>query len=129
MRDDLASDVAINAHIGHRVKSARKRAGLTQAALADAIGVTYQQVQKYERGVTRLSAHQLFNVACLLDVTIESLFDGLPRPKGAGDRPVDWMNLDAESLALAYRVATASPRLRMAISGLIDHLGVLAADD
>ncbi|MFL9827723.1 helix-turn-helix domain-containing protein [Rhodoplanes sp. SY1] len=61
--------------IGRNIRFYRLRRGLSQSALARAIGVTYQQVQKYERGLNRISAAQLYRAATALGVPIPILFE------------------------------------------------------
>ena len=64
--------------IGAAIRQARTAASMTQEALASALGVTYQQVQNYERGSVRITASSLKFIADLLDTPIERFFDGLP---------------------------------------------------
>ena len=68
----------INAHLGARIRLRRRLLGLSQTHLADAIGLTYQQVQKYERGINRMAAATLYRIAEALDVPIGFFFDDLP---------------------------------------------------
>ena len=77
----------IDKHVGARVRLARSLAGLTQSAVADALDLTFQQVQKYEKGSNRLSAAKLVRLAKLLRQTPEWFFDDLPdEVQGAGVR-------------------------------------------
>lgn len=64
----------IDVQVGQRISLLRERAGLTQVDLGKAIGVTFQQVQKYEKGTNRVSASRLVKIADYLDCSIESLF-------------------------------------------------------
>lgn len=64
--------------IGHRIQTRRKELGLTQSALAKAIGVTYQQVQKYERGLNAIAAGRLQQLAEALGVPAEYFYDIVP---------------------------------------------------
>lgn len=75
----------IDAHIGLRVKLRRTLAGLSQSALAERVGVTFQQVQKYENGATSISAARLWQLANALDVPVSFFFDGLPGPGRGGE--------------------------------------------
>ena len=65
--------------IGAAIRDARIAAGITQAGLACAVGVTYQQVQNYEKGSVRIAASTLRAVAEFLDVPVGSLFETRPR--------------------------------------------------
>jgi transcriptional regulator with XRE-family HTH domain len=67
----------IDRHVGARVRERRIMLGLTQQQLADLLGVTYQQAHKYERGINRVSAGRLYEVAQVLNVPIGYFFDGL----------------------------------------------------
>src|SRR5271156_2075097 len=67
----------IDRHVGARVRERRIMLGFTQQQLADLIGVTYQQAHKYERGINRISAGRLYEVAHVLSVPVNYFFDGL----------------------------------------------------
>ena len=68
--------------------------GLTQQQLADLIGVTYQQAHKYERGINRVSAGRLFEVAQVLSVPVNHFFDGLEQESERGISPRERMCLE-----------------------------------
>jgi transcriptional regulator with XRE-family HTH domain len=68
----------IDRHIGSRVRMRRITLGMSQEKLADALGLTFQQVQKYEKGTNRIGASRLLHIAKILDVNIEFFFDGAP---------------------------------------------------
>jgi len=67
----------IDHHVGARVRERRIMMGLTQQQLADLLGVTYQQAHKYERGINRVSAGRLYEMAQVLSVPVSYFFDGL----------------------------------------------------
>ena len=71
---------AVDLHVGARVRIRRKMLGLSQERLADAIKLTFQQVQKYERGSNRVSASKLYEIAKTLQVPVSYFFDGLADP-------------------------------------------------
>jgi len=64
-------------HVGTRIRERRIMLGLSQQQMADMIGVTYQQAHKYERGINRISAGRLFQIAQVLNVPIGFFFEGL----------------------------------------------------
>src|SRR6185437_9697247 len=64
----------IDRHVGARIRERRIMLGLTQQQLADLIGVTYQQAHKYERGINRVSAGRLFEIARVLSVPVSYFF-------------------------------------------------------
>ncbi len=68
----------VDAHVGARVKLRRVLLGLSQTQLGDAIGLTFQQVQKYEKGANRISASMLHRIAQVLDVPVSFFFDDMP---------------------------------------------------
>ena len=67
----------MDAHVGRRVRLRRKLLGLTQAELGRALGVTLQQVLKYERGLNRIGASRLYDLGQALDVPVSFFFDDL----------------------------------------------------
>src|ERR687884_1362974 len=79
------STAAIDDHVGERIRERRIMLGLTQQQLAEMIGVTYQQAHKYERGINRVSAGRLFEIARALSAPITYFFEGLD---SQGGRPV-----------------------------------------
>ncbi len=72
----------IDRHVGARVRERRIMLGFTQQQLADLIGVTYQQAHKYERGINRISAGRLFEIAHVLSVPVNYFFEGLSEEEG-----------------------------------------------
>lgn len=71
----------IDRHVGRQIAARRVELGWTQGKLADAIGVTYQQVHKYEHGANRVSAGRLFQIAHLLGLPIQYFFPGFAEPR------------------------------------------------
>lgn len=68
----------IDVHVGSRVRLRRTLLGMSQERLGDALGLTFQQVQKYERGVNRVGASRLFDISRVLDVPISFFFEDMP---------------------------------------------------
>ena len=68
----------VDIHVGSRIRLRRKVLRMTQEQLGEQLGVTFQQVQKYERGSNRVGAGRLFSLAKSLDVPITYFFEGLP---------------------------------------------------
>jgi transcriptional regulator with XRE-family HTH domain len=77
MRKSTSRIQDVDRHVGVRIRERRVMLGLTQQQLADLIGVTYQQAHKYERGINRVTAGRLFEVARVLSVPVTYFFDGL----------------------------------------------------
>jgi transcriptional regulator with XRE-family HTH domain len=70
----------IDVHVGSRMRLRRTLMGMSQERLGEALGLTFQQVQKYERGVNRVSASRLFDLSRVLDVPISFFYDDMPEP-------------------------------------------------
>lgn len=70
----------IDVHVGQRVRLRRKQRGLSQGRLAEALGLTFQQIQKYERGTNRVSASKLYGIAMVLGVPVGFFYEGLDDP-------------------------------------------------
>jgi transcriptional regulator with XRE-family HTH domain len=68
----------IDAHVGSRMRTRRLMLGLSQEKLATALGLTFQQVQKYEKGMNRMGVSRLQHAANILGVTVPFFFDGAP---------------------------------------------------
>lgn len=82
----------IDLHLGKRMRRRRRLLGLTQQRLAEACGVRFQQIQKYECGANRISAARLWRVAQALEISVEYFFEGLgeaaeARPARETDAP------------------------------------------
>ncbi len=65
----------VDVHVGTRLRLRRTLLGLSQEALGEALGLTFQQIQKYERGANRIGASRLFDLARALDVPVEYFYD------------------------------------------------------
>src|SRR5919199_187202 len=76
----------IDRHVGARVRERRIMLGLTQQQLADLIGVTYQQAHKYERGINRVSAGRLYEIAQVLSVPVGYFYEGIQGEGEAGHK-------------------------------------------
>ncbi len=74
----------IDVQVGNRVRIRRMLIGMSQERLGDLLGLTFQQVQKYEKGVNRIGAGRLFEVARILNVPVDFFYEGL---SGAPDHP------------------------------------------
>ncbi len=68
----------VDVHVGKRVRVRRTVLGLSQEKLGIALGLTFQQVQKYERGVNRIGSSRLYHLSQILDVPVSYFFDDMP---------------------------------------------------
>ncbi len=67
----------IDAQVGNRVRIRRMLIGMSQERLGDTLGLTFQQIQKYEKGINRIGAGRLFEIARILGVPIDYFYDGV----------------------------------------------------
>lgn len=74
---------SLDEHIGMRLRQRRALLGMTQEKLADAVGITFQQVQKYENGANRISAGRLYEFSGILDVPVDYFYEGSKGSKKA----------------------------------------------
>src|SRR5438046_3645383 len=114
----------IDKHVGSRVRMRRMMLSLSQERLGDALGLTFQQVQKYEKGANRIGASRLQQIAQILDVPVSFFFEGAPAlagvPAGVAETPSPTYVADflatSDGLALMkafMRVRSAKVRRRI----------------
>ncbi len=114
----------VDKHVGNRLRQLRALRGITQTALADEIGVTFQQVQKYEKGANRISASRLWEITRVLDVPIASFFEGIPTARSRRDKKPTAAEGNIMSSPEIVRLVKAycrirDARLRTALRGLV----------
>lgn len=111
--------------IGDHVRTRRLRVGLTQEKLGDALGVSFQQIQKYEKGANRISASRLRQIATALDVPVTHFYDavdGHPDDGGPNGAEADRMTT-RHGLRLAQAVAKIDdPLVRERIIALVESV-------
>ncbi len=100
----------IDRHVGARIRERRIMLGLTQQQLADLIGVTYQQAHKYERGINRISAGRLYQIAQALGVDISYFFEDIDPEKRNKPKPSEMMPQQRMLLELARNFAGINNR-------------------
>ena len=88
------STAVVDAHVGVRIRERRIELGLTQKQLCVIIGVTYQQMNKYERAINRVSAGRLYDIACALNAPIGYFYEGLDQEARQPASPRRRMLLD-----------------------------------
>ncbi len=108
----------VDVHVGKRIRHRRWLVGMTQQQLAEKVGIKFQQIQKYETGMNRVSASRLWDISDVLGVSVSFFFDGLndkaeDTPVN-GNIPVDIM-ADKEALALvrSYYAMPENQRRRL----------------
>ncbi len=77
----------VDVHVGKRVRHRRWMVGMTQQQLGDIVGIKFQQIQKYETGMNRISASRLWDIAQALDVSISFFFEGFENDEVHADAP------------------------------------------
>jgi transcriptional regulator with XRE-family HTH domain len=112
----------VDSLVGMRVRMFRERRKMSQTTLGEAIGVSFQQIQKYERGANRISASALFQIARALGVAPSDFFDGIQR---GGEGTADGARrVDPQAHALVESFdKIASPQVRAKLAELIALLG------
>ena len=91
----------IDVHVGSRVRLRRTLLGLSQEKLGEAIGLTFQQVQKYERGANRIGASRLYDLGRVLDVPVSFFFDDLDPGSTKAQPALAAASVEAETTAQA----------------------------
>ncbi len=136
MTDNKKKPNPIDIHVGSRVRLRRNMLGMSQEKLGESLGITFQQIQKYEKGTNRVGASRLQAIATILGVPVSFFFEDapdMPAVTGGGFREdnatsyvVDFLN-SAEGLQLNrafVRIADAKVRRRV-----VDLVKALAADE
>ncbi len=117
---------ATDRHVGNRVRMRRKMQGMTQEKLGQALGLTFQQVQKYEKGTNRIGASRLQHIASIQQVPISFFFEGAPGLSYVLDESSDYVSdflATSEALALtkAY-MQIQDAKLRRSIVDLVKQI-------
>lgn len=124
----------IDVHVGRRVRMRRMLIGMSQTELATKLGITFQQIQKYEKGMNRIGASRLFQISQILGVPPSSFFSGL-EGEPAHEGEVIPTEEDLASLEALQTIATrqgvelnrafmrlTSPKIRHLIIDLVDAI-------
>ena len=126
----------VDVHVGKRLRERRSALGITQEKLGNELGLTFQQVQKYERGANRIGASRLFHLCGILDVPPQYFFEGLDvtranaAPGMADVEQVPYevdtdMTRQVMKLVQAFRKIT-DPKARQ---GIVELAKTLSSDD
>ena len=147
-RDDpnyqITNNNPIDVHVGRRVRLRRTLLGMSQEQLGDALNITFQQVQKYERGSNRISASRLWDIGQILDVPVSFFFDDMSddtaahsprRMKGGGvkdeyeENPTDPMaRRETLELVRAY-YSIKNPNLRKRITEMVKSVATAIPEE
>ncbi|MBK5935177.1 transcriptional regulator with XRE-family HTH domain [Rhodovulum imhoffii] len=106
----------VDVHVGKRIRHRRWMVGMTQQQLAERVGIKFQQIQKYETGMNRVSASRMWDIADALEVPVSFFFEGVgqSQPQSVGDMPEDIL-ADKEALELvrSYYAIPENQRRRL----------------
>jgi transcriptional regulator with XRE-family HTH domain len=123
----------VDAHVGSRVRLRRMLLGMSQERLGESMGLTFQQVQKYEKGVNRIGASRLFQISKILDVPVQFFFEEAPYA-GDGTKAPGMGEPDSEAFILEFLnsreglelnrafVKIADPKVRRSVVDLVRSL-------
>lgn len=125
----------IDAHVGNRIRLRRNMLGMSQERLGESLGITFQQIQKYEKGANRVGASRLQAIANIMGVPASFFFDGAPGDKQAGMAEDSGMNtavefsMTTEGLQLNRAFAKiGDAKVRRKIIDLVRSLGAEEAE-
>ena len=121
----------VDRHVGSRMRMRRMLIGMSQEKLGEALGITFQQIQKYEKGTNRIGASRLHHIARVLGVPIEFFYEGAPQVgavQGFAESPASGYVADflttSEGLELVKAfIAIKDPKVRRRIIDLAKALG------
>jgi transcriptional regulator with XRE-family HTH domain len=121
----------VDKHVGSRVRMRRLMLGMSQERLADGLGLTMQQVQKYEKGANRIGAGRLHHISDILQIPVPFFFEGVPNlpgvPEGIGAAPLPTYvseflaTIDGLALTKAF-MEIKEPSLRRRIVALVEAI-------
>ena len=124
----------VDTHVGSRVRLRRMLLGMSQERLGNAMGLTFQQVQKYEKGVNRIGASRLFHISRILDVPVQFFFEEAPQLDGLA--VTGMAEPESETFILEFLnsreglelnrafVKIGDPKVRKSVVDLVRALGV-----
>lgn len=128
----------IDKHVGRRVRWRRRELNFSQEKLGELLGLTFQQIQKYEKGVNRISAGRLFEMSRVLDTTISYFFMGVEEMDEAMNRTfaetdkdqalTGLIDADAVDLVVAFQ-SIPDPKLRQSILTMVRNSAEAFADE
>jgi len=117
----------VDLHVGSAIRVRRKSMQISQSGLAEALGVSFQQVQKYERGTNRVSASRLYDIGACLGVSVDYFFEGLPSNTNAPMTEDEQAVQEFGRHPRIIRIAKAFQGLSMgnvsAIISMMEHMG------
>ncbi len=122
----------VDLHVGARIRLRRKLLGFSQHRLAEDLGLTFQQVQKYERGLNRVSASKLYEISRSLQTSVSYFFEGLAdHGSDVGDHEAERVVVEFLATPEGLELASLFPRLRhgRARRRILDLVRAMAEDN
>jgi transcriptional regulator with XRE-family HTH domain len=122
----------VDKHVGSRMRTRRLLAGMSQEKLGEALGITFQQIQKYEKGTNRISASRLQQAARVLGVPVEYFYEGGPQldatqtgfaEAASSDYVSDFLMTNEGVQLMKAFLRIKDPNVRRRVVDLIDALG------
>jgi transcriptional regulator with XRE-family HTH domain len=107
-------DLLIDKKIGSVIRMERVKLGMSQTELGDALGVTFQQIQKYERGTNAVASTRIADLCRALEMTPNDLFGVSSKIDGDVSKPSSW------TMKIALKLQNASPNMRQAIDAILN---------
>ncbi|MCH7692522.1 MAG: helix-turn-helix transcriptional regulator [Proteobacteria bacterium] len=106
----------VDVHVGGRVEACRTLTGMSQEELGKHVGLTFQQIQKYEKGKDRIAASRLWRFSLILGQPISWFFEGIGKQKRKGDDPL----AKRETLQLVRYLSACDPDVQKHLAAMID---------
>ncbi|MGE0532957.1 MAG: helix-turn-helix domain-containing protein [Hyphomonadaceae bacterium] len=124
MNDERAAN-AVDRKVGQKVRSRRLEIGMSQEKLAELLGVTFQQVQKYEKGVNRIAVSRLWDISVALEMPVSRFFEGVSVrgvAEGRQDYVDDALATPEGAQLMALFATIKSPKVRRKVLELVRTL-------
>ena len=109
----------IDIHVGQRLKQQRTLQGISQESLAKQLGITFQQIQKYEHGTNRISASKLYELSQILKTPIQFFFENYQKTSQLTEKPTE---LTTKELTFIKNFRQLNPTQQQAFTNLISKL-------
>jgi transcriptional regulator with XRE-family HTH domain len=110
----------MDAHVGSRVRLRRMLLGMSQEKLGEHLGLTFQQVQKYEKGINRIGASRLFDLSHVLGVPVQFFYDEAPAGQSDGSAALGFADQPAESYVVEFLASREGLELNKAFVRITD---------
>jgi len=119
----------LDAMVGAKIRMFRINRGMSQTVLAERIGVTFQQVQKYEKGANRVGASRLSQIASVLGISVGDLFESSGDGVSGLNSPIHLLAEPGALRVLKAYARTTSPRVRLSIAKLVESIADREMED